>query len=183
MKTSIFPARRIASALISAVVLTTLLPSEGWTQEKRTVSYKSQAANSKFTQQLALDVGDIPGHQVRVYEHHRAYPSNPPIFNGVAVSEIWNRAFSDYTNLNGPAWGYSIYLLQNGEKIFGRYQGTTQTSVGPDGSRKTLFSGVITLTGGTGQFRGIRGLIKTTSAFDPKANVSETQDEGEYWLE
>lgn len=183
MRTSIWPTPRMLGALTCGVALTVFLLADGWAQEKRAVSYKSLAANSKFTQQLAVEVGDVPGHQVRVYEHHRTFPSNPPVFNGVAVSEIWNRAFSDYTNLNGPAWGYSIYLLQNGEKIFARYQGTTQTSVGPDGSRKTLFSGVITLTGGTGSFRGLRGLIKTTSTFDPKANVSETQDEGEYWLE
>jgi hypothetical protein len=96
---------------------------------------------------------------------------------------VWNRAYSDYTNLNGLAWGYSHYVLESGDKIFARYEGTTHTVVSAAGSKKTTFAGVITLAGGTGKFRAIRGLLRTTSIFDPKANYSETQDEGEYWLE
>ena len=33
---------------------------------------------------------------------------------------------------------------------------------------------------GIGKFLGIWGRTRTTSVFDPKANVSETRDEGEY---
>jgi hypothetical protein len=49
-------------------------------QEKQTIAYKSLAANSKFTQQHVIDVGDVPGHQIRIYEHHRTFPMNPPVF-------------------------------------------------------------------------------------------------------
>ena len=42
-------------------------------QTKRPIAYNSLAANSKFTQQHALDVGDVPGHQVRIYEHNRTF--------------------------------------------------------------------------------------------------------------
>ena len=174
---------RVGLALVIGARLFVLGPGDCGAAETRTIFYKSLPANSKFTQQHTLDVGDVPGHQVRIYEHHRTFPTNPPTFDGARVSEVWNRAYSDYTNLNGRAWGYSIYSLENGDKIFARYEGATQSAVGSDGSRKTTFAGVITLTGGTGKFRGIRGLIRTTSTFDPKANVSETQDEGEYWLE
>ncbi len=114
---------------------------------------------------------------------YRTYPADPPVFDGVRVMEIWNRAYSDYTNLNGRAWGYSIYVLENWDKIFARYDGATHTLLASDGSRKTTFVGLITLTGGAGKFRGVRGLIRTTSVFDPKANISETRDEGEYWIE
>src|SRR5438046_2650172 len=55
-------------------------------QTKRPIAYNSLAANSKFTQQHALDVGDVPGHQVRIYEHHRTYPTDPPVFDGVHVT-------------------------------------------------------------------------------------------------
>jgi hypothetical protein len=47
-------------------------------QEKQRISYKVSAANTKYTQQLFIDVGDAPGHQVRVFELHRTYPVNRP---------------------------------------------------------------------------------------------------------
>ena len=43
-------------------------------QTPQKVSYKVSAQNSKFTQQQFLDVGDVPGHQVRSFEIHRTYP-------------------------------------------------------------------------------------------------------------
>jgi hypothetical protein len=183
MTTSKRETRRAATILIFVVALGTVPPGVTAAQERKTIAYRSEAAHSKFVQQHTIDVGDVPGHQVRIYEHHRTFPSNPPMFSGVRVLEVWNRAFSDYTALNGHAWGYSQYMLEGGDKIFARYDGTTQTTIGADGSKKTTFAGIISLTGGTGKFRGIRGTIRTTSVFDPKANVSETQDEGEYWIE
>jgi hypothetical protein len=71
-------------------------------QEKQRVSYKVSAENTKYTQRLFIDVGDAPGHQVRVYEVHRTFPSNPPLINGVKLVESWTRATSDYTDNDGP---------------------------------------------------------------------------------
>ena len=42
----------------------TLTFSNGAAQQKRKMSWEAPAADTKYTQQLALDVGDIPGHQV-----------------------------------------------------------------------------------------------------------------------
>jgi hypothetical protein len=42
-------------------------------QQKQRVSYKSSAETSKYTQQHVIDVGDMPGHQVRVFEIYRVY--------------------------------------------------------------------------------------------------------------
>ena len=41
-----------------------------------------EQANARYTQQHTIDVGDVPGHQVRVFEVRRTYPSNPPVING-----------------------------------------------------------------------------------------------------
>jgi hypothetical protein len=38
-------------------------------------------------------------------------------------------------------------------------------------------------TGGTGKFLGMRGMIKAVSTFDPKAAMSQTEGEIEYWME
>jgi hypothetical protein len=52
-------------------------------QEKQRVSFKTGLEETKYTQQLFIDAGDVPGHQVRVFELHYNFPSNPPvIING-----------------------------------------------------------------------------------------------------
>ena len=148
-------------------------------QEKQRVSMKTPAENTKYTQQVFIDVGDAPGHEVRVYEIHRTYPSDPPMFNGVKLVESWSRGTSDYTNTNGVTTGYVVNVLENGDKFFERYSCVAQnfgagkfftaTCVGP-------------ITGGTGKFAGIRGVIHSVNAFDPKAGVNENQAEIEYWM-
>ena len=97
--------------------------------------------------------------------------------------ESWTRGYSDYTNLNGRAWGYEFWILQNGDKIFSQYSGTTQTTVKADGSKDTLYTGVTTITGGTGKFRGIRGTLRGGSIFNPATGYNEVQEVGEYWIE
>jgi hypothetical protein len=93
----------IALTTLALLCLTVALPmGEAVAQQKQRVSFKTSAENTKYTQQHALDVGDMPGHQVRIYELHRTFPNNPPTINGVALKEQWTRAVSDYTDNNGP---------------------------------------------------------------------------------
>jgi hypothetical protein len=148
-------------------------------QEKQRVSMKTPAENTKYTQQVFIDVGDAPGHQVRVYEIHRTYPSNPPMFNGVKLVEGWTRGTSDYTDTNGVTTGYTVNVLENGDKFFERYSCIAQNF----GAGKFTASCVGPITGGTGKFAGIRGVDRTVVAFDPKAGFNETQAEIEYWME
>jgi len=162
----------------------TLLPiSQALAQEKCKRSGTNLAQDSKYTQQHVIDVGDVPGHQVRILELHRT-PSNAQAnCEGLKVMEAWSRGYSDYTNLNGRAWGYDVTTLENGDKIFGQWSGTTQTVFNPDGTKRTRYTGVTTFTGGTGKYRGIRGMSRVTSDFDPKTGFNQTQWEDEYWLE
>ena len=74
-------------------------------------------------------------------------------------------------------------MLENGDKIFSQYSGTSQTTVSSDGSKKSTFTGVTRYTGGTGKYKGIRGLLRASTNFDPEKNVNLQQTEGEYWLE
>ena len=97
-----------------------VLPDDGWAQEKRKIAWTAPAPNSKYTQQHTIDVGDVPGHQVRIVEIHQTYPGGAPVFDGVRVVEDWFRGYSDYTNVNGHAWGYGQYVLENGDKILAK---------------------------------------------------------------
>ncbi|HYZ90446.1 MAG TPA: hypothetical protein VE620_14205 [Myxococcales bacterium] len=151
-------------------------------QQKQKISYKVQSSVTSYTQQHVIDVGDVPGHQIRVYEIRYSYAAEGPVFDGVKVTEAWSRAASDYVDGTGNASGYSVYNMQNGEKVFARFALVAQSTIGSDGAKKTTFSTVTTLTGGTGRFRGIHGTLKTTGATDFKSGPS-SQTEGEYWLD
>ena len=112
---------KLTVATAASLCLVTGLPSlEVRAQEKQRVSFKISAENTKYTQQHSIEVGDVSGHHVRVYEIKRTFPNNPPVINGVALKEQWTRAISDYTDNNGPGTTYGTYVLENGDKFFSR---------------------------------------------------------------
>jgi hypothetical protein len=89
----------------------------------------------------------VPGHQVRVYEFRRTYPSDPPVVEGIKLTESWTRATSDYTDGTGPGIVYIIYMFENGDKIFARGTVVTQNT----GTAKLTSSTAASVTGGTGK--------------------------------
>ena len=92
---------------------------------------------SQYTQEHTIDVGDVPGHKVRIYEIHWNYAKGELAFDGVNVKESWVRAFSDYTNTSGPAMNYIIYVLEDGNKVFSRNAVVTQTTEGEGGDQSS----------------------------------------------
>jgi hypothetical protein len=165
---------KVALTVLSALTFSVLTIPSGWAQQKVKISYKVTAANSKYTQQHVIDVGDIPGHQIRVYELYRTFPSDAPVYEGLRMKEQWTRAISDYTNGAGPGSGYGITVFENGDKVFSRFTLASQSG--------TAIANAI-ITGGTGKFVGIRGTSKSVTKFDLKAGTNETEVETEYWIE
>src|SRR5438067_848434 len=101
--------------LMSAALFTlavALPASQAAAQGMQRVSYKTLAANTKYTQQHFVDVGDVAGHQVRVLEIHRVFPSDPPMINGMKIKEQWTRGVSDYVDTNGTAINYNIFVME-----------------------------------------------------------------------
>ena len=162
----------------SLCLVTGLPPLEVIAQEKQRVSFKISAENTKYTQQHSIEVGDVSGHHVRVYEIQRTFPNNAPVINGVALKEQWTRAISDYTDNNGPGTTYSVYVLENGDKFFSRTALVAQST----GAGKLTATTVGNITGGTGKFSGMQGIIRTVNIADPKAGVNEGQTEIEYTI-
>jgi hypothetical protein len=111
-------------------------------QEKCKRNGEVPAANTAYTQQHVLDVGDVPGHQIRIVEMHRTYPDAQPNCEGIKETESWTRAFSDYVDRNGRAWGYTVTMLENGDKIFSEFNGTSQTFTDSNGKKESRFTGV-----------------------------------------
>jgi hypothetical protein len=186
--------------IIIAAALVFAQPALAQTPQKQRISYRAPASTTQYTQQHVIEAGDVPGHQIRVFEIHRTFgstavgvatsasdkqakaASDAPVFNGIEAKEIWTRGFSDYTDGSGRVHGYSVYNLESGDKIFSSYEGLALTPAGG----KTNATYVITFTGGTGQFKNIRGMMRGTGIFTfsgGKVGSIDTQYEGEYWIE
>jgi hypothetical protein len=168
-----------AFAIMTTVALSLALAMGGAVaQQKQHVTYKVTPENSKYTQQQFLDVGDIPGHQIRSFEIYRSFPSNPPVINGIKLKEQWTRGASDYIDNNGTANNYNVYVLENGDKFF-VHSTVLAHSAGP-GKLTNVTVGHI--TGGTGKLAGIQGIVRTSGTAEPKAGLNDTQTEIEYWI-
>jgi hypothetical protein len=149
--------KRQVSTISLGVALTAFSVSDVSAEERCKVILEVPAANTTYTQQHALDVGDVPGHQIRIYEVHRTYPADAkPNCEGLKRTESWSRVVSDFIDRNGRVSGYSVVVLDNGDKMFNEFSGTSQTVVGPDGSKKSTYTGVSRFTGGTGRYQGVR---------------------------
>jgi hypothetical protein len=168
----------IAAAFI-LVCLAVALPTKDALAQQR-LRFRVSPENTKYTQQHTIDVGDVPGHQVRVFEIKRVYPSDPPVINGMKMVESWTRGISDYTNNNGEATTYSVYVFANGDKFFTR--GSLVAMQGPE-ARNLTATTVGPITGGTGALARINGMARITTSADPQTGMNEAQIiEIDYWL-
>jgi type II secretory pathway component PulL len=73
--------KRIAMILLTTAALLCLAAAlragDALAQPQR-LTFKVEEANARYTQQHTIDVGDVPGHQVRVFEVRRTYPNTRP---------------------------------------------------------------------------------------------------------
>jgi hypothetical protein len=176
MKRLVTPLVTVAAALSFSIALPA---GQAVAQERQQVSFKVGAANATFPFQQAIDVEDVPNHQVRVYELHRTFPSNPPVINGVKLKETWTRGYSDYIDNSGPNGSYTVYIFENGDRAYSRANTVSQGSA----SGRLSFVSFSTFTGGTGKLAGIRGVIRSSGTSDIKAGINETNFDIEYWID
>ena len=152
--------------------------------QMQSVKFDAPAANTKYTGQHSIPVGDVPGHDIRIFENFRTFPKDPLIIGEVRVKEWWTRGFTDYTDANGPGTAYHTLLMENGDKIFIRVNFVSQSAGSADGSKRgasNLIAGPI--TGGTGKFLGIRGLLRLAANFDTTTGFNDSKGEIEHWME
>ena len=140
-----------------------LLPGGAFAQQEQHVSFKASAANSKYTQTLNLDVGDVPNHIVRAFELHRTFPDNQPVINGIKLAELWSRGITDLTDGNGSVTQYTTYVMENGDKFFDRKVGIVGSASGMN-----TVTQVGLITSGTGKFVEMKGITRASARFDLK---------------
>jgi hypothetical protein len=144
-------------------------------QQKQQASFKASAENSKFGQQLNIDVGDVPNHIVRIFEVHRTYPNDAPVINGLKLVEEWDRGIADLIGGNGSSTQHCVYVMENGDRFFARTVNVVQTTSG-----KLNATVVGHITGGTGKLAGMQGVVRASTNFDPKTGFNEGQTDIEY---
>ena len=174
----------IWSALPTIVSLMLFGISASWAQQKQLVKFEAPAANTKYTQQHSIAVGDLAGHDIRIFENIRTFPKDLLVIGEVRVKEWWARGYTDLTETNGPGTVYHTLMMENGDKIFMRANFVAHSTASTDGSKKgaiNLVSGPI--TGGTGRFLGIRGMMKLAATFDLNSGFNDSKGEIEYWME
>lgn len=170
------------------ILLSIFTLSVGWAQQKRAIAFTAAPDSGEYLQDHRVEVGDVPGHIVRVIQVTWDVSQMEPVpsFNGVAVTAVTSSSMTDYYDFNGLGQGYLVFTLENGDKIFSDFNGATHTAFLDDGSPSSShFSGIMTLTGGTGDFKGIRGLIRQVTDWNLATDKSHTQPttfEGEYWF-
>lgn len=169
---------------IAILASTMLAASASLAQQKYQIT-EGPKSRSEYVQEQVIDVGDRPGHQLRIYELKVTYPANDFELAGVKVKESRVRGMSDYTNWNGGFTTYTVYSLQDGSQVYSRGTGTTQSTIGADGKRAAFkYSFVETFLGGTQKFKGIRGQQVGGGERAAGANSLTSQySTGEYWID
>ena len=171
--------RRLAPVLAASVGAIALLAGhQAFAQQKYTITQPGNAT-SQFTQEHIIEVGDVPGHRLRVYEVRNEYPQKDLAFAGVAVKEMLSHGVSDSVNGSGSFTAYNVFTLVDGNKVFVRLTGTTQS----DGAGGNRSISVENFVGGTGKFKGMRGQMRNTLQRAPGSNSLNVQVSGEYWME
>lgn len=168
-----------------AIVATLTAADFALAQQKFPINTTSEGVKSSYVQQHIIDVGDVAGHQVRILEVHRVHSMKQIEVGGVKVVEEWDRGFSDYTNGVGPARGYGIWVLEDGNKVYLEWNGTAHSEATATGSKRGTFNGSTKIAGGTGKFSKIRGMLTDAVEFDtdPQKGYSRASNRGEYWFE
>jgi hypothetical protein len=159
--------------------------SHAMAQEKHALVISAENAQSRYVQQLSIDVDDVASHQVRVFEYKRVFSVDAqPIVDGEKIVEQWGRGFSNYANGVGPAWNYTTYITDKGNKIFAQSIGTSDTRVRDNGSRYGSYHGTSQMVGRIGRFAKIRGTFVDVAEFDtdPGSGFTRGTSRGEYWF-
>ncbi|KQW36549.1 hypothetical protein ASC76_17975 [Rhizobacter sp. Root404] len=154
-------------------------------QEKFKYSFQNPPdISSVYKETHNIEVGDMPGHIVRVSSLQTVYP-NPgpaPSYAGVRVKEANTVLHSDLRNGSGVTAGYIVSTLENGDKIFMEANIMLHAAPGDDGKPTIRVTQTSVITGGTGKFKGIRGVLRATSTTDLKTASRGALTEGEYYL-
>lgn len=135
----------------------------------------------KYTIQKSINVDDIDGHIIRIFKTETNHKKIKKNCEGLSIVKTDFFGVSDYINKNGKVSGYSIGTYDDGSKIFSRVDGVAQTP--EDMSKNGHVNTSITITGGTGVYKGVTGYGKGKVEFNPETGFSASTTETFYSIE
>ena len=132
----------------------------------------------KYTIQKSIDVNDQEGHVIRIFKTETIHKNARKNCEGLKVVKTDFYGISDYILKSGKVKGYSIATYEDGSKIFSNLDGIAQTP--KDQSKNGLVFLTITITGGSGIYKGVNGYGKGTVEFNPETGYSSGSTETFY---
>jgi hypothetical protein len=139
------------------------LAGSAFAEDLQHVSFKAPNGAAKYLVSESVEVGDAPGHVVRVFDTQAAITDKAATINGLTLASVWVRGTSDLTDGNGGGQGYVVLQAENGDTIYARANLATRRI----GSQiHVTWSGAIYR--GTGKFTGIQGVTQITNIIDSK---------------
>tara|TARA_B100000989_G_scaffold298878_1_gene290674 strand:+ start:11788 stop:12294 length:507 start_codon:yes stop_codon:yes gene_type:complete len=132
----------------------------------------------KYTIQKSINVDDINGHIIRIFKTETNHKKTKKNCEDLRIVKTDFFGISDYINKNGKVTGYSIGIYDDGSKIFSRVDGVAQTP--EDISKNGQVNTTITITGGTGVYKGVTGYGKGKVEFNPETGYSASSTETFY---
>ena len=121
----------------------------------------------KYVQQKVIDVPDIKGHVVRIYESEQKI-KNTQLCNGDSLISRRSYYMTDFIDYDGSASGYIIFNTEKGDQFFLKVTGNSQKKVGED-----LADGQATgrIIGGTGALVAAEGDYQSITKFNRNKGV------------
>lgn len=177
--------QRISLVSIAAAVIVFSLSLPIQAQQRYPIESQSDWYTSQYTKQHIIEANDIAGHQIRIFELHRVSNEQTRMaVSGTKVRESWVWGYSDSIAGVGKNWGYGTWTLEDGNRISFEYAGTSQSQIAETGARVGTYHGTARITGGTGKFKGVRGILSDVVEFntDPAGGYNRASSKGEYWF-
>ena len=158
--------------ILSVFVCLLWLPFSAAGQNK----YSATAQCAKPTVEHKLEIGDRPGHVFSITQGTCTY-TTPATFASVQTKEGKWTGFDEVSGNISTYRGVNIDVLSNGDKIFGRYEGSATSKNGKLVSGEEKW----TLAGGTGKFKNIKGTGTCKGKGNPDGS-STWECSGDYQL-
>ena len=116
----------------------------------------------KYVQQKVIDVPDIKGHVVRIYEIEQKM-KNTKLCNGDSFVSRRSYGMADFIDHDGSDSGYIIFNTEKGDQLILKFTGNSQKKVGEDLADDQYTGRVI---GGVGDLSAVKGDYQYTSKFN-----------------
>ena len=116
----------------------------------------------KYVQQKVIDVPDIKGHVVRIYEIEQKM-KNTKLCNGDGLILKKEYAMTDFIDHDGSVSGYIIFNTEKGDQLILKFTGNSQKKVGEDLADTQQTGRFI---GGTGALAAVEGDYQLVGKFN-----------------